>query len=143
MKLRNQMSLSEKEIQLSNWIKTFPLPDLTGNFNDLQPIKELSQVLSFENGFKKQSQLQIQLEVQRYQQIKMSMAPSLQVGYVNQSFNGYQNIMGTGRFFNPSNRFQSVQIGITQLAMPLSTVIKYLGFGIRWAASSTTSGVKP
>ena len=113
MKLRNQMSLSEKEIQLSNWIKTFPLPDLSGEFNDLQPIKELTQVLSFENGFKKQSQLQMQLEVQKYQQIKMSMAPSLQVGYVNQSFNGYQNIMGTERFFNTNNRFQSVQIGIS------------------------------
>jgi len=119
MKLRNQLTLAEKEIQLSNWIKMFPLPALTGDFNDLQPIKELSQVGifapvgSFENAFKKQSQLQIQLEQQRYNQIKMSMAPGLQVGYVNQSFNGYQNIMGTERFFNTNNRFQSVQIGIS------------------------------
>lgn len=113
MKLRNNISISEKEIQLSNWLKTYPLPPLSGDFNDLQPIKSLSQVYNYENTAKEQSRLSIQLEQQRYDQIKMSMLPSLQIGYMNQSFNGYQNILGTEQFFRSNQRFQSVQLGIS------------------------------
>lgn len=115
MKLNNQNALTEKKLQLSNWLKLYPLPNLEGSFNDLQSIRNLSNAGSpvFETVFKDQSELQIQCEKSKYSNLRASFIPNLQAGYMNQSFNGYQNILGTERFFNSNNRFQSVQLGIS------------------------------
>lgn len=43
--------------------------------------------------------------------------PDITLGYVNQSLIGFQNVNGTEKYFNGSNRFNSVNIG---LAIPLT-----------------------
>jgi cobalt-zinc-cadmium resistance protein CzcA len=43
---------------------------------------------------------------------KSKMLPDLSIGYINQSFTGFQNVNGTETHFTGSDRFSSVQLGL-------------------------------
>jgi heavy metal efflux system protein len=43
---------------------------------------------------------------------KSKMLPDLSMGYINQSFTGFQNVNGTDTHFSGSDRFSSVQLGV-------------------------------
>lgn len=115
---KNQLIQNEAEIIA--WQKRLKLLLNTNQEIEVDqgiPLMYPTQIVIDSSGLSNNPSLQlskhaIEVEEQKAKVAKAQTLPDFNVGYINQSLQGYYDINGANEFANRSTRFQSIQIGI-------------------------------